>query len=509
MRRVCLYVLILSIVAVRVAAQKKEPAHVIIIMADQLRYDVVDRWMPNVKALMSEGVTFDNAYCTSPICAPSRASFFTGLYPNRTGSLINPWEERDEAFGKVKAGTPNLYYVMEKDWDSHHVGKQHFFTSENIAESPESRTRWVTQKDYAEWTKEKNVSRPGGKEFKAMVPEMVSGQTTHARSYSVPVTKRYDEGLDNFLDHYIANESIAAIKNRNKAKPLLLNVMFLAPHPPFHIPEPYFSMIPEKDVQLPDNVGRWSDLQSPLQLYNITGFLGVRYTRDQWLSTWSKYLGLVRLLDDEVGRIIKTLKDEGLYDDSIILFTADHGEMLGSHSLWQKMCMYEESARVPLVIKLPRDAQYARKQTEVPVSLVDVFPTVLEYNGVPVPSGLDGRSLLPLLKHDDIPSSLIHKRIFIQYDGNGSLGNYQRCVLMDGHKLIVDIFKNEIFLELYNLSNDPQEMSNLIFVKGNKSTVIDLLKELRDHMKRTGDHITLPDNLYDHFLTNYQDLMLK
>lgn len=509
MRRVCIYVFIFTCVAIHVAAQKKEPAHVIIIMADQLRYDVVDRWMPNVKILMDEGVTFNKAYCTSPICAPSRASFFTGLYPNRTGSLINPWEERDEAFGKVKDGTPNLYTIMEKKWDSHHVGKQHFFTNDHIDESPESATSWITQKDYAQWAKVKKVSRPGGREFKAMVPEMVTGRTTHVRSYSAPVTKRYDDGLDNFLDHYIANESIAAIKDRDKGKPLLLNAMFLAPHPPFHIPEPYFSMIPEKDVQLPDNVGKWFDLQSPLQLYNITGFLGMRYTREQWLSTWSKYLGLVRLLDDEVGRIIKALKEEGLYDDSIILFTADHGEMLGSHSLWQKMCMYEESARVPLVIKLPTGVRYARKQTDVPVSLVDVLPTVLEYNGVSVPPGLDGKSLLPLLQLEHVPSSETHTSIFIQYDGNGSLGNYQRCVVKDGYKLIVDIFKDEIFIELYDVMNDPQEKANLVFKKERKARIADMLKELQDHMKRTGDHLTLPDNLYDQFLVNYQDLILK
>src|SRR5690606_17229909 len=158
-----------------------------------------------------------------------------------------------------------------------------------------------------------------------MVPELVGGETTHMRDYSIPVVAEYEHGLENFLDHYIADESISAIRKRDKRRPLLLNTMFLAPHPPFHIPEPYFSMVDEKAVRLPDDVGVWYPGQSPLQLYNLTGFLGTRYTREEWRRVWAKYLGLVKLLDDEVGRMIAALKEEGLYDQSIIVFTADHG----------------------------------------------------------------------------------------------------------------------------------------------------------------------------------------
>ena len=108
--------------------QKKQPVPVVIIMADQLRYDVVGELTPNIHSLRENGVVFNRTYCASPLCAPSRGAFFTGLYPNRSGSLINPWEKEDEAYGNIKPCIPTVYSLMEGSWDSRHVGKQHLFS---------------------------------------------------------------------------------------------------------------------------------------------------------------------------------------------------------------------------------------------------------------------------------------------------------------------------------------------------------------------------------------------
>lgn len=481
-------------------AQKKELTPVIIIMADQLRWDVPAELTPHINALKKDGVNFTRAYCAVPLCAPSRASFFTGLYANRTGSLINPWEEEDEKFGNTRAGIPSLYSMLEKDWDSYHVGKQHFFTEEKADRDPKSKTKWITQQTYSDWIKDNKKTKPGGKQFKDNAPELISGEHTRLRSYSTPVFDVYKDGIDYFLDHYIASESIAAIKNRDRKKPLLLNAMFLAPHPPFSIPEPYYSMISPGDFTLPENVGQWYFGQSPLQMYSLTGFIGSRYSRQQWAEIWAKYLGLVKLLDDEVGRVINALKEEGLYDKSIIVFTADHGEMLGSHSLWQKMCMYEESAKVPLVVKLPKSFQTSVKASNALVSLVDVLPTLLEYNKLPLPQKLDGRSLMPLIEG----KASGRNSIFIQYDGNGSLASPQRCVVKNNYKLIVDMFKDEAFIELYDVIKDPQEKVNLAFDKNFAATADDLIAELSAYMQSTGDRVQLPKDLRQNFLKQYK-----
>ncbi len=214
-------------------------------------------------------------------------------------------------------------------------------------------------------------------------------------------------------------------------------------------------------------------------------FIGSRYDREHWRAIWAKYLGLVKLLDDEVGRVIKALKDEGLYDKAIILFTAELGEMLGSHMLWQKMVMYEESSKVPLIIKMPKGFNTGIKESIALVSQVDVLPTLLGYNDMPVPKNLDGHSLLPLLQGK--PSD--RSSIFIQFDGNGSLGSSQRSVVKGNYKLIVDMFKDETFVELYNVIKDPQEKENLAFDKNFTTTINDLMNELTVYMRTTGDRL--------------------
>jgi len=380
-----------------------------------------------------------------------------------------------------------------------------FFTEEKIDKDPASKTTWITQEDYSAWMKEQKKSKPGGKQYKDYAPEIVSGTHTQLRAYSTPNFGQYKEGVDFFLDHYIANESIKAIKNRNKNKPLLLNAMFLAPHPPLSIPEPYYSMYTTKDFVLPDNVGQWYPGQSPLQMYNLTGFIGSRYNREQWREIWAKYLGLVKLLDDEVGRVIQTLKEEGLYDKAIILFVADHGEMLGSHSLWQKMCMYEESARVPMILKMPKNYSFAIKESNELVSLIDFLPTVLEYNHFSNIPKMDGQSLLPLLQG----KSLNRKSIFIQYDGNGSLGSSQRCIVKGNYKLIVDMFKDETYLELYDLVKDKKESNNLMFDKNYAKLYDDMIHDLISYMQNTGDRLTLTKDISMQFLKKYKNEIQK
>ncbi|MCS7385061.1 MAG: sulfatase-like hydrolase/transferase, partial [archaeon GB-1867-097] len=289
--------------------------------------------------------------------------------------------------------------------------------------------------------------------------------------------------------------SLNAIRNRDKTKPLFLCVNFQAVHPPFHIPEPYYSLV--KDVELPENVGRWSEGQSPLQLYNLPGFLGSRYTRKDWRKIWSVYLGYVALLDYCVGQIISELKKEGLYEDTLIIFTADHGEMLGSHCLWQKMCMYEEATHIPLYIRLPKGEKAVKKSIDALVSHIDVFPTILDYLGISVPSDLSGVSLRPLIEGESID----REAIFIQFDGNGARGNFQRCVVKGNYKLIVDTFKDEIYFELYDVVNDKQELRNLAFDE--KEKVEESFSLMLKYMKNTGDLLSFPEDAYEIFLENY------
>src|SRR5690606_17885627 len=202
--------------------------------------------------------------------------------------------------------------------------------------------QWIVQADYKSWLDSRGVKAPGGKGFSSVTPQLVAGQYTKLRKYTTPSLGVYTAGASFFHDNYYADKAVDIINNHTGNKPLLMNLMVYSPHPPFSIPEPYFSKVKAQTLQLPEHVGGWSEHQSPLQLYNLSGFMGAQYSRSDWREVWAKYLGLVSLLDDNVGKVVAALKQSGIYDKALIIFTADHGEMLGSHSLWQKSCMYEE-----------------------------------------------------------------------------------------------------------------------------------------------------------------------
>lgn len=470
--------------------------HLIILMADQLRFDLVGEHTPNISALMAESTTFSRAYCASPLCVPARGAFFTGRYPNENGSLINPWEKAERVHGLVRAGIPNLYTMLEEEWDSWHTGKQHLLTADGMDDAPETKTNWLSlQPGYHNHLDAQGKHRPGGPAFRSFMPEMAYGTTTRTKKYSIPTTGCYEYGLDDFFDGYIKNTSLEAIDQRDPSKPFMLNAMFIAPHPPYDIPEPFYSYV--RDVPMPENVGMWGAGQSPLQLYNLTGFLGSRYSREDWQEPWDVYTGLVHLLDHCIGEIVQRLKDEGLYDDALIVWTADHGEMLGSHCLWQKMCMYEESTHVPLSFKLPKGNGQV-ESSDALVSHIDVLPTLCDLLDVPIPDLVTGRSLRSTIEDG---SPLDRDHLFIQFDGNGARGNFQRSVVRGRHRLIVDLFKDETFFELYDVIDDPQEKANLAFDEVGATR--ELTSLLIDWMHDTDDLIAIDPGAYDRFLNAY------
>jgi arylsulfatase A-like enzyme len=474
--------------------------NVVLIMADQLRFDALGRFTPNINRLREESFSFERAYCASPLCVPARGSFFTGMYPNETGCIINGWEKQDESFGKVNSGIPSLYELLQDEWDVWHTGKQHLHYEKPIEEIADQVHWHPLEGNYDRHLKMHGIRKPGGTAFRGLVPEMALGTTTRARNYSLPTTGCFEPGYEFFYDGYITQTSLDAIRGRDRSKPMALSAMYLAPHPPLDVPEPWFSRWSEQDIELPENVGVWSKDQSPLQLYNLTGAIGTRYTREQWKEIWRVYLGLVSLLDDSVGMLIEELKVQGIYDDTLIIFTSDHGEMLGSHRLWQKMCMYEESVRTPLMFKLPKSQGVMAGKSDALVSSIDVFPTLCDALGIEAPQRISGWSLMPLIRRE---RRSVRDQVYIQFDGNGARGNYQRCVIEGDDKLIVDLFKDELYIELYRVSEDVQEQRNLAFDGAERRRIEHLLELLRGHMRDTGDLLTIQENAYIQFISKY------
>lgn len=480
--------------------------NLVLIMGDQLRYDVLRKgFTPHIDSLMSDSVVFDRAYSTSAVCVPARGSLMTGTYPSFNGAIVNPWDQLDKRNGITRQNFENLITKMETCFDSIHCGKQHFFTEpENLEDRIDGQTRFkALERDFEAYAYKEGFKTQGGMEFKIQIPEMVDGRRTVIRTFTGSKTDRFSGSLDQCFDGYVLNNTIEEIRNYDRAKPLFLSVMFLSPHPPLNPPEPYYSMVKDSDFEMPANVGVTGKYQSPLSFYGFSGMAGVDKSRQDWLEPWRVYLGLVRMLDDCVGTIINELKEQGLYDDSLIIFTSDHGEMLGSHRMWQKMNLYEESIRVPLSFKFPLEDQIGHQRVDQFVSSIDVFPTVCDYYGLEINNEINGLSLMDAIRcQTDIP----RESIFAQYDGNTGISNQMRCIIHDNMKLITSYFKDEFFIELYDLNNDAQEMNNLVFDRGNRNVIQRLLSLLQHHMQHVGDYLEIPADAYDKFLEDYESL---
>lgn len=485
------------------AVENRGRPNCIFIAADHLRYDVLGQgFTPNIDKLMGDSVSFSSAYCASPLCVPSRGALFTGTYPGNNGSLINGWYKPESKYSKVKEEIDNLYHFMERmDMECVHSGKQHLFVEgEPLQRRAASKTTWMTEHSYQQFLKDHGKRQPGGPRFRTSVPEVRDGAYTKVSSYSNASTGVYEDGEEYYFDRFFTKEALRYLDHYDGEKPLFLSLMYLAPHPPLEIPQPWYSRIKEEELNIPDNVGEWYPNQSPLQKYNVTGVIGNQYHKAQWREIWRVYLGLVSLLDDCVGEITDKLKQKGIYENSLIVFTSDHGEMLGSHGLFQKMCMYEESARIPLSIHMPGGGTGGRI-VEDAVSHIDVFPTLCNFYGEEPLHMVDGVSLKNCLLDQE---ERAERPVYIQYDGNSSRCNSQRCVIWKKHKLIVDMFKDEIYYELYDLEHDPLERSNLLFQGVGKDLAKELYQMLRIHMKEIKDSIELGAPDLEPFLEHYK-----
>jgi choline-sulfatase len=245
-----------------------------------------------------------------------------------------------------------------------------------------------------------------------------------------------------------------------REQPFALCVGFIAPHDPWVVPEPYFSMY-YPDVDLPTMPpGHLENLPPAARVRRISSSVKGSSIQCRARSTRAAYFGMITRVDEQIGRLLDCLEEQGLADTTVVLHTSDHGEMLGEHGLWRKSNFYDQSARVPLQLRLPGGA-FAGRQVEECVSLVDATATILELAGVSVPeraaARLDGASLLPGLR-GDLPW---RDEVFSEYLAHGN--DRPRAMVRRGHwKLCYGhVPGGPPQLELYDLAADPGEFDNL------------------------------------------------
>lgn len=441
------------------SAAEKRPKNLLLILTDQFRFDAMGCagnpvvQTPNLDRLAAEGVRFTEAYTEVPVCVAARAGLMSGQYPYRLGTYDNNGVSLED-----QPTIPRL--LRSQGVATMAVGKMHFFPRRghlgfDRMELSEGLVGHPWDDDYALFMQAQGY--PVRREMHGPGHPNVDGSSVFSTYYK-PGTLPYPEEVS--ATAWVADRTRDFVK-ANRDRPFFCFSSFIKPHPPLLPPEPYDRMYDPSSVDLPP---AWNDIRcsDPL-LVAQSRFKGViDPSEDDVRSMRSHYYGLVSHVDYQIGRIIDMLDETGLRQDTFILFSSDHGELLGDHGHWGKRSFYEGSAKIPFVVSWP--GHFAEGQTcDKLVGLTDILPTMVELAGGRPPEVVTGRSLIPLLEDPDAPWDEEFFGVYggfrgiVQIDDPGISTSFM--ARWDRWKYIYHV--NGGREQLFNLEEDPQEVNNV------------------------------------------------
>lgn len=445
---------------------------------DQQRFDTICALgnehvlTPTLDQFVANGVAFTQTYCQSPICTPSRASFMTGMYPSRVHNTRNG----NDTF---PADAPPLISKLLADagYDCGMIGKFHLQSSGKRTEprlddgyrywkfSHAPRDDWPEGHDYAEWVREQGGDLDAMRESEERVDPKFH-QTTWATERSIE-----------FI-------------NEVRTAPWMLTVNIYDPHPPFIPPKVYADKFNPDDM--PGPYFRESDLAQQEKLKEIDFQNEIKTPEEHDAKTkQARYYAMIAQIDDQFARILKLLDESGQRDNTMIIFTSDHGETLGDHGLVFKGCrFYEGLVRVPLIFNWPGKIKNGLR-SEGLVELLDMSATILDAAGVEIPEYFQGESLLPVMIGEQSPDHIrdsVRCEYFDALDNHftGGYGAFGTMYRRGQYKL--SIYHGKQLGELYDLDADPWEFDNLWDNPDYESLKHELIYEsFDDHVMKTTD----------------------
>lgn len=411
---------------------------------------------PHLQVLADTGTVFDAAYCNSPICAPSRFSMMTGRLPTSIGAFDNASE--------LPAATPTLaHYLAHAGYHTVLSGKMHFIGPDQLHGFAERLTTDIYPADFA-WTPN----------WAAGPRDKPSGISMLNVLQAGPCVRSLQMDYDDEVEH-LAVQKLYDLARQPQRKPFFLAVSFSHPHPPYTAGREWWDRYREEDIDPPavppipvearDVHSQWLHASHSADLQPVS--------QAQVRDARRAYYANISYVDDKVGRLLRTLRDCGMADDTIVVFTSDHGEMLGERGMWYKQTFFEPSSRVPLVVHLPGMKQPAR--VAEPVSLVDLLPTLMDWAGnadraSDWPEPLDGASWTPLLRGECDPQ----RTVISEYTDMGVIAPAR--MLRRGPYKYIETHGHPA--QLYDLHADPHELRNLAGQAGFEALEAALRREL-------------------------------
>jgi iduronate 2-sulfatase len=439
---------------IAVAAAESARPNVLLIVSDDLTATALSCYgnticrTPNIDRLAGQGTRFTRALCQGTYCGPSRASFLSGYYPHATGVLgyTNPrpaigdratWPQHFKNAGYYAARVSKIYHMgvpggIEEGSDGrdHHNGDG--------------------ADDALSWTEKFNSPGP---EWKARGDgETLEGNPDGARPVVGGNTFVVVEADGDDLAHSDGKTAAKAVEliEKHAGRPFLLAVGFVRPHVPFVAPKKYFEpFLPYDKLPLPTKVdGDWDDIPRPGINYKTSVNMKMDVRRQK--KAVGGYYASVAYMDAQVGKVLDALDRSGQADNTIVIFTSDHGYHLGEHDFWAKVSLRDESAMVPLIIRVPGKKPAVCHSL---VELLDLFPTIAGLCGLEVPERLQGKNIAPML---DDPSHQVRDAAF-------SVAPSSKGFLLREDKWAYIQYAEDASggIELFDVVNDTKQYTNL------------------------------------------------
>jgi len=473
--------------------------NIIYILVDQQRFDMLGAYgntivkTPNIDKLRDDGILFSNAFTPTALCGPARTSLFTGCIPTKHGVTRNA--EKGIPVREKADPDPDLPVITDylEGYEKIYLGKWHIaetklpedygFTGHNFAHYGFPGSGFYKNLVFDQGPGERNEYRDWIKNKGFAVPEVSEAFFGNNPNLQVQELRaRLDCPVEATIPSYLADEAIEYTRRSSEVqKPFLMLLNFWGPHTPCMVPEPYYSMYEPSSIP-EDPAFDESFRGKPIHQKHISQMWGVHdLPWAEWQKIIARYYGYISLIDSQIGRFIDYLKEQELYDNSMIVFTADHGDAMGSNRLIEKgSFMYDTSYKIPMIIK-PAGKRKIDKTCDEFVYLHDLFPTAIESAGETPPELDQAKSLLPLINgREGYPG---RKYVYGQFTAHFSEFN-QRMIRTEKYKFI---FNSPTFGELYDLEKDPHEMENCISKPEYTGIRKELISELLGEMKRLDD----------------------
>jgi len=460
--------MLVFLLSISTYTQQKKP-NVLFIISDDLTATAVSSYenkickTPNIDKLASEGVRYTKAYTQYPVCGPSRASFMFGYYPNATKTF--GYVSGREHIGPNRKTMTQLF--KDNGYYTARVSKIFHMGVPIDIEKGSNGTD-----DEASWTERFNSKGP---EWEAIgEAELVQGNPDgkiERKGGNVMTIVKADGDDLVHSDGKTAQKAIELIK-KHKNEPFFLAVGFVRPHVPFVAPKSYFKPYPFEEIIMPKKVkDDWKDI--PKRGINYVTSVNGKMSLEQEKKAVSAYYASVSYMDAQVGKVLNTLKEEGLADNTIVIFTSDHGFHLGEHNFWMKVSLHEESVRVPLIIKVPGKAP---KVCHSFVELLDLYPTISELAGLKTSKHLQGKSLVKTINN---PEYKVRKEAFSVSQGGKSF-----LLRTDKWAYIQYNEDASAGIELFDMKKDPEQFTNLAKDPKYDKIVSSFKKKLRKKLKK-------------------------